>query len=119
MTYVLPLVALGGALGASLRYLASLLWPAPWGVMAINVFGSFAIGTLAVPLLLSERGPHPLAPLIITGVLGGFTTFSAFSLDTLGLISAGRVGTAMLYVGGSVGLSLLACGLGLWIGRLA
>ncbi len=119
MTYALPLVALGGALGASLRYLFTLAWPAPWGVMAINTLGSFAIGVLAVPLLLSERGTHPLAPLLITGVLGGFTTFSAFSLDTLGLISAGRAGAALLYVGGSVGLSLLACGLGLWIGRLA
>ena len=53
------------------------------------------------------------------GVLGGFTTFSAFSLDALGLIEAGRLGSALLYVGGSVALSLLACALGLWIGRLA
>jgi len=119
MTYALPLVALGGALGAALRYLATLLWPAPWGVMAINVAGSFAIGVLAVPLLLSEQGAHPLAPFVVTGVLGGFTTFSAFSLDALRLIEDGRMGAALLYVGASVGLSLLACGLGLWIGRLA
>ena len=119
MTYALPFVALGGALGATLRYLAILLWPAPWGVMAVNVAGCFAIGLLAVPLLLSDRGPHPLAPLLVTGVLGGFTTFSAFSLDALRLIEGGRLGTALIYVGGSVGLSLLACGLGLWIGRLA
>ena len=119
MTYVLSLVALGGAVGAALRYLTNILWPAPWGVMAINVAGSFAIGVLAVPLLLSERGPHPLAPLLITGVLGGFTTFSAFSLDTLRLIEDGRPGAALVYAGGSVGLSLLACALGLWIGRLA
>ena len=119
MTYALPLVALGGALGAALRYLSTLLWPAPWGVMAINVAGSFAIGALAVPLLLSDRGPHPLAPFLVTGVLGGFTTFSAFSLDALRLVEGGRIGAALLYVGGSVGLALLACGLGLWIGRLA
>ena len=119
MTHVLPLVALGGALGAALRYLATLLWPAPWGVMAVNIAGSLAIGLLAGPLLLSERGPHPLAPFLVTGVLGGFTTFSAFSLDALRLLDGGRPGTALLYVGGSVGLSLLACGLGLWIGRLA
>ena len=118
MTYALSLVALGGAIGATLRYLAILAWPAPWGVMAVNTLGSFAIGVLAVPLLLSERGVHPLAPLLVTGVLGGFTTFSTFSLDTLGLVAAGKVGTALLYAGGSVGLSLLACGLGLWIGRL-
>jgi CrcB protein len=119
MTYALPLVALGGALGAVLRHLATLVWPAPWGVMAINVAGSFAIGALAVPLLLAERGPHPLAPFLVTGILGGFTTFSAFSLDALRLVEGGRPGTALFYVGGSVALSLLACGLGLWIGRLA
>ena len=119
MTYALPLVALGGAIGAALRYLTTLLWPAPWSVMAINIAGSFAIGVLAVPLLLSERGTHGLAPFLITGVLGGFTTFSAFSLDALRLVDGGRFGAALLYVGGSVGLSLLACGLGLWIGRLS
>ena len=119
MTYAFPLVALGGAIGAALRYLTTLLWPAPWGVLAINVAGSFAIGVLAVPLLLSERGPHMLAPFLVTGVLGGFTTFSAFSLDTLRLVEGGRIGAALLYVGGSVGLSLLSCALGLWMGRLA
>jgi CrcB protein len=119
MTYALSLVALGGALGAALRHLTILAWPAPWGVLAINVAGSFVIGVLAVPLLLSEKGAHPLAPFLVTGILGGFTTFSAFSLDALRLVEGGRMGAALLYVGGSVGLSLLACGLGLWIGRLA
>jgi CrcB protein len=52
-------------------------------------------------------------------VLGGFTTFSAFSLDALRLMEGGRTGAALLYVGGSVGLSLLACAAGLWLGRLA
>lgn len=113
MTHALPFVALGGALGASLRYLALLLWPAPWGVLAVNVAGSLAIGMLAVRL------PPAAAPFLITGVLGGFTTFSAFSLDALRMVEGGRLGAAALYVGGSVGLSLLACGLGLWIGRLS
>jgi CrcB protein len=112
MTLALPLVALGGALGAVLRFLATLVWPAPWGVLAINVLGSFLIGVLAVWL------PPRAALFLVTGVLGGFTTFSAFSLDALRLIEGGRLGTAALYVGGSVALSLLACGLGLWIGRL-
>ena len=119
MTYALAVVALGSAICVDLRYLSTVLWPAPWGVMAINIAGSFAIGVLAVPLLLSERGTHGLAPFLITGVLGGFTTFSAFSLDALRLVEGERFGAALLYVGGSVGLSLLACGLGLWIGRLA
>ncbi len=113
MTHALPLVALGGALGASLRYLATLLWPAPWGVLAVNVLGSFAIGALAVRL------PAAPAPFLVTGVLGGFTTFSAFSLDAVRLAEGGRLGAATLYVGGSVALSLGACAAGLWIGRLA
>jgi CrcB protein len=80
--------------------------------MAVNVVGSSPSGLLAVRL-------SPAAALfLITGVLGGFTTFSAFSLDTLRLIDEGHLGAAALYVGGSVGLSLLACGLGFWIGRL-
>jgi CrcB protein len=111
MTSTLPLVALGGALGASLRHLATLLWPAPWGVMAVNVAGSFLIG------LLAPRLPPAGAAFLLTGLLGGFTTFSAFSLDALRLWEGGRGGAAALYALGSVGLSLLACGLGLWLGR--
>ena len=113
MTYTLPFVALGGALGASLRHLATLLWPAPWGVLAVNVAGSLLIGLLAVRLAPA------FGPFLVTGVLGGFTTFSAFSLDALRLIEGGRPGTAILYVGGSVGLSLSACAAGLWLGRLS
>lgn len=113
MTQALAFVALGGALGAVLRALATLAWPAPWGVLAVNVLGSFLIGLVAVWL------PPRLWPFVVTGLLGGFTTFSAFSLDALRLLEGGRPGAAALYVGGSVALSLLACGLGLWIGRLA
>lgn len=113
MTHTLSLVAFGGAAGATLRYLVLLAWPAPWGVLAINVMGSFAIGLLAQCL------PPRLVPLLLTGGLGGFTTFSAFSLDALRLAEAGRLISATLYVAGSVGLSLLACLLGLWMGRLA
>ncbi len=118
MTYALPLVALGGALGATLRYLALLAWPAPWGTLAVNGAGALLIGLLAIPLL-ADRGIHPLAPFLVTGVLRGFTTFSAFSLDTLRLIEGGRIGAAVTYAGGSVALSLGACALGLWLGRLA
>ena len=113
MTSTLPLVALGGALGASLRHFATLLWPAPWGVMAVNVAGSFLIGVLAIRLSPTA------APFLLAGVLGGFTTFSAFSLDALRLIEGGRPAAAALYVAGSIGLSLLACAAGLWLGRVA
>lgn len=119
MTRILFLVALGGALGASLRVLALLVWPAPWGTFAVNVAGSFLIGLLAVPFLQSGRGAQPLASLLIPGVLGGFTTFSAFSLDTLRLVEGGRMTLAAAYILGSVGLSLLACWAGLMLGRLA
>jgi CrcB protein len=112
MTYTLPLVAFGGALGASLRYLVTLAWPAPWGVLAVNVAGSFLIGLLAVRLAPG------LAPFLLTGVLGGFTTFSAFSLDALRLVEGGTaIGTAALTCG-SVALSLGAAP-GALAGRLA
>jgi CrcB protein len=111
------LAGFGGAIGSALRAAVGLWLPFPSGTLAVNLVGSFAIGVLAVPLLLAERGPHPIAPLLITGVLGGFTTFSAFSLDTLRLIEAGRAGAALLYVGASVVLSLGAGALGLALAR--
>jgi CrcB protein len=70
-----------------------------------------------VPLLLAGERPHPSAPFLVTGVLGGFTTFSAFSLDALRLVEGGRAGAALLYVGGSVALSLGAAAAGLALGR--
>ena len=106
MTLAFPLVALGGALGAVLRYFVLLLWPAPWGVLAVNVAGSFVIG------LLAERLPPPLALFLITGVLGGFTTFSAFALETDRLLVTAPA-TALAYVALSTagGLALAAAGL--------
>ena len=111
MILTLLQVALGGAVGAVLRWGAGLALPFPYGTLAVNVAGALAIGILWVGL--AQR----LHPLLITGVLGGFTTFSAFSLDTLRLVEAGRIGAAGLYVLGSVGLSLLACAAGLWLVR--
>ncbi|MGG7566636.1 fluoride efflux transporter CrcB [Rhodovulum sp. DZ06] len=117
-------VALGGALGASLRYLTGraairLLGPDfPWGTVAVNVVGSFAMGLLAVAMM--ERFPGAwgrFAPFAMTGLLGGFTTFSAFSLDALSLWEKGRAAAAALYVGGSVTASILALALGLALGR--
>jgi CrcB protein len=85
----------------------------PWGTLAVNLIGSFAIGVIWVAL--AGRGAGHL--LLVTGFLGGFTTFSAFSLDTLRLIEGGQVGTALGYVAASVGVSLLACAAGLTIAR--
>ncbi|SDF42238.1 fluoride efflux transporter FluC [Limimaricola pyoseonensis] len=110
----LAFVALGGAVGASLRFLVGQALAFPLGTLAVNVAGSLAIGALWVGL--SGRGGL-LAPLLVTGLLGGFTTFSAFSLDTLRLVEAGRAGAALAYASGSVILSLGACASGLWIAR--
>ena len=108
MLLTLSQVAFGGAIGAVLRYLTGLAIAFPFGTLAVNVLGSFLIGVLWVAL--ADRGQW--APLLITGILGGFTTFSAFSLDTLRLVDAGRAPIAALYVLASVTLSLGACALG-------
>lgn len=118
MTFPLISVALGGALGAVLRFvLASALMRDgfPVAILTINVLGSFSIGLAAV--LLGKAGLANVQPFLLTGVLGGFTTFSAFSLETLTLIERGAVGQAVFYVCLSVGLSLMAVALGLFIAR--
>jgi len=113
MIQTLFLVGLGGALGAIGRYLTVLgavrLFGTgfPLGTLAVNVLGSFLIGALAI-LLIGPRGASPALPFLVTGFLGGFTTFSAFSLDALKLWQAGQGGLAALYVVASVGLSLAA-----------
>lgn len=113
--------AIGGAFGASARYLTSaatmrLLGPGfPWGTLAVNVLGSFLMGVLVVAL--AHLGGTRLAPLLVTGVLGGFTTFSAFSLDALTLWERGQAVPAGLYVAASVGLSLAAIVLGMALTR--
>jgi len=115
-------VALGGAIGAVARFLVvtgtarAFGTGFPMGTLAVNVAGSLAIGVLAA-VLLWPKGASPAAPFLITGVLGGFTTFSAFSLDALRLVEDGRIGTAALYVVLSVVLSLAACAAGLMMVR--
>jgi fluoride exporter len=101
-------VALGGAIGSVLRYLAVTATGAPIGTLIVNVLGSFVMGVLFV--VLSARSG--LSPLLMTGVLGGFTTFSAYSLDTLKLWQAGQILPALAYAGGSVILSLIAVATG-------
>ncbi|MCV6592031.1 MAG: fluoride efflux transporter CrcB [Silicimonas sp.] len=108
-------VAIGGALGAVLRYLTSLAVAFPLGTLTVNVLGSFLMG-LAFVFLMS-RGADRAALFVMTGVLGGFTTFSAFSLDALRLFERGAAGQAGLYVLASVVMSILALGLGVWLAR--
>jgi fluoride exporter len=116
-------VALGGAAGAASRF-AVAQWTGarwgstfPWGTLVVNLTGSLAIGV--VMTLLLARGADPAYRLLlVTGFLGGYTTFSAFSFETLALLEARRWDAAALYVGGSVALGLLATALGLGLGRL-
>ncbi len=121
MTGPLLQVALGGALGASLRYLTGvatlrLMGPGfPWGTLTVNVLGSFAMGVLVVTL--AHLGGNRFAPLLMTGLLGGFTTFSAFSLDAVALYERGEVALAGGYVAASVVLSLAALFAGLLVAR--
>ena len=105
-------VALGGAIGSVLRYLTNLgvmraVGPGfPWATLAVNVVGSFVMGVLVE--LLAQRGGQRFAPLLMTGLLGGFTTFSAFSLDTGTLWERDQPELALAYVGASILLSLAA-----------
>lgn len=121
MSLTLFHVALGGAIGASLRHLtnvgaARLFGPGfPIGTLVVNVLGSFLMGVLVVAL--SRKGMAHLSPLLLTGLLGGFTTFSAFSLDALTLWERGAALQATLYVGASVLLSLAALAAGLFLAR--
>lgn len=108
MFWTLSQVAIGGAIGSVLRYLTVAAFGAPWAVVAVNVLGSFVMGVLFV--VLATRAA--LSPVLLAGVLGGFTTFSAFSLDAFKLWQSGQTVQAVLYVGLSVGLSLLAVALG-------
>ncbi len=119
----LILVAGGGALGASLRY----LWGValyrltggptdfPLAIMGANILGSFLMGVFVA--LAAQRGLTHLSPFVMTGLLGGFTTFSAFSLEAVTLIERGATGQAALYMGLSVALSVLGLMAGLWMMR--
>ena len=118
------LVFLGGGLGAAARHgvnragLALFGPDFPWGTMVVNIVGSLAMGLL-VALLAAQPGgaSNNLRLFLATGVLGGFTTFSAFSLDALTLWERGQGGAALAYVVASVLLSLSAVGAGFWVGR--
>ncbi|WP_136657415.1 fluoride efflux transporter CrcB [Nitratireductor sp. XY-223] len=115
----LLIVALGGAIGATLRHLVNLaslrmLGPNfPWGTLTVNIVGSFVMGLFIELLTRRLGGSQELRLLIATGVLGGFTTFSAFSLDIAVLWERGAVLSASVYAVSSVVLSIAALFAGL------
>ncbi|SFD10718.1 fluoride efflux transporter CrcB [Tropicimonas isoalkanivorans] len=121
MIFTVLQVALGGAIGASCRYLTNVAMKAlfgigfPWGTLTVNIVGSFLMGALVV--VLERKGGNHLTPLLMTGLLGGFTTFSAFSLDTIFLMEEGRAEIALIYIAASVLISLAALVIGLAFAR--
>ncbi len=116
-------VAGGGAIGAVLRYAAmgaSAAWLPkgfPWGTLLVNVLGSLLMGLAFVVLIEREWLAPVWRAFISVGLVGAFTTFSAFSLDALGLLSAGAWARAMLYIGTSVVTCIAAAMLGVITAR--
>ena len=114
-------VAVGGAAGSVARYavvLGTANWLGaafPFGTMIVNVVGSFIIGALAAGFALWWG--NAVRPLLIVGFLGGFTTFSSYSLDAVELFERGAVVAGAVYTLGSVVLSVGAVLAGLWIVR--
>lgn len=108
------LVAVGGALGSVLRWGVSGVvqrWssgPFPWGTLAVNLAGSLAIGLVGGLALERALIPPPTRLFVIVGLLGGFTTYSAFSFETLALLRDGQWTSALGYVLGSVAGGLAA-----------
>ena len=118
-------VALGGALGAGGRHLVGLMSLRlfgsgfPMGTFIVNIVGSFLMGALVAYLAKKGGDSTQWRLFLATGVLGGFTTFSAFSLDAVLLWERGQASSAIFYVLGSVVLSILALMAGLMLVRAA
>ncbi len=119
------LVFLGAGLGGALRHGVNLGCARfcgvdfPWGTLVINVLGSGVMGLIAgwFAFKAGEGWSQSARLFLTTGVLGGFTTFSAFSLDAILIWERGEMGAALLYIGGSVVLSLAALVLGVALVR--
>lgn len=115
------LVGAGGALGAMARYGVARSLPVgawPWATFLVNILGGLLMGLL-VGWLVARGGTtqEPWRLFLGVGVLGGFTTFSAFSLEIVMMLERGMVGQALLYAGASVAAAALALMLGLWLMR--
>ena len=119
------LVFLGAGIGGALRHGVNVACARacgtafPWGTLAVNVVGSFAMGVLAgwLAVKAGEAWSQPVRLFLATGILGGFTTFSAFSLDAMVLWERNQALAASGYVAASVGLSIAGLVLGLAVIR--
>ncbi|MFQ3630210.1 fluoride efflux transporter CrcB [Roseiflexus sp.] len=123
MTNILA-IAVGAAIGANLRYSLS-LWAAqrwgasfPYGTLLVNVIGSFVIGFVLVLATTRLSLSEPMRLLIVTGLLGGFTTFSSLSFEAYTLITNGSWQAAGIYLAGSFGLGMIGVFLGAGMARL-
>lgn len=122
MTQVIAIAA-GGALGAVLRYGVSngthaLLGRGfPYGTLAVNVIGSLLMGFLYIWLMERLASGPALRAFLLIGVLGAFTTFSTFSVETLNLVESGQLGKAILNVLASVIVCITAAGIGILLAR--
>ncbi len=110
---VLALIGLGGAVGALLRHGVDVWLPSggdgfPWATFGINVVGALGLGLLHAYLRGHRRVPRGLRALLGAGLLGGFTTFSAYAEQTRSLLSAGHEATALLYVLGTLAAAVVA-----------
>jgi len=116
-------IAVGGGIGALGRHflssaVATILGSAfPWGILVVNILGGFLMGLVVETGALKFSYSLEMRAFLTTGLLGGFTTFSAFSLDASLLIERGEWMGAMLYVAGSALLSIAALFAGLWLVR--
>ncbi len=121
---MLVAIAAGGALGAVARHFVShqvALWLGhgfPFGTMGVNVLGSFLLGVLVTLLAESFSLSQELRGFLVVGLLGGFTTFSAFSLETVLLIERNQMALAGLYVTGSVLLGVFGLFAGIYLARV-
>jgi CrcB protein len=115
-------VGVGGGLGALARYyIAGLVQPAgatfDWGIFVVNITGGLLMGLIVEASALKLNLQPDVRAFLTVGILGGYTTFSTFSLDSVLLLQKGEYGTAAVYIIGSVALSILALFAGLWIVR--
>ncbi|WP_276498088.1 fluoride efflux transporter CrcB [Pontibacter litorisediminis] len=121
---ILLVVGAGSFIGGVLRYLLTLFIQTraaiafPFGTLGVNLIGCFLMG-LVFALITRGDISGEWRPFLATGILGGFTTFSAFSLESVSLLQAGQYGQAVLYILASVMLGLLATSAGIWLVKLA
>lgn len=116
-------VGLGAALGAWARWLLAVFFNSspqqlPWGTLAANLIGGYLIGLVLAVVAAHPEWPAWVRLAAVTGFLGGLTTFSTFSAETMALIEQNRWGMALAYAGASLGGSLVLTGLGLWTARV-